>query len=105
MKPKIFTIVIVIWLFLPICVGCKTKPFIPEDPDIDTSTYANLKFSGFTVHIKDYIKGTPEAVEAINLMEKNLSEIAEIVPSNILLIMRSKSHTLLRQRVDRINTT
>lgn len=55
---------------------------------IDTSVYAEITHNGFTIKIPDYLKNTPDARRALDLMQDNIDTMAAILPDTFLRAMQ-----------------
>lgn len=83
-----------LWMLIISCIvlghtSCskeKTPDIITPEPD--TTVFAEIVYDGFTVKIREYLKNTPDATAALNLMKANLDTIMTVVPDTFLTVMR-----------------
>ncbi|MFA5497367.1 MAG: hypothetical protein WC232_04365 [Bacteroidales bacterium] len=75
--------------FLPFC----SKDPKPDDnggttPPIDITVYAEISHNGFTIKILDYLKNTPDARRALDLIKDNIDTMAAILPDTFYRAMQ-----------------
>ncbi len=83
-----------LWMMIISCIvlghtSC-SKENTPDiiTPEPDTTVFAEIVYDGFTVKIREYLKNTPDATAALNLMKANLDTIMTVVPDIFLTVMR-----------------
>lgn len=72
--------------------ACKKEEVVPTPQPtvtVDKTQYTDTTFGGFHVKIKTYLKKTPDAVAALQLMKHDLEQIDTLVPKKALDIMQA----------------